>query len=61
MKSPDESGLFTYPWPGPGNSEGPVDPEGWLPVHEAERGTISELAESLVATTAWPGPGDSEA
>jgi transaldolase len=22
-------GLFTFPWPGPGNSEGPVDPEPW--------------------------------
>jgi hypothetical protein len=22
-------GLFTHPWPGPGNSEGPVDPDRW--------------------------------
>jgi hypothetical protein len=22
-------GLFTFPWPGPGNSEGPVDPDRW--------------------------------
>jgi hypothetical protein len=21
--------LFTFPWPGPGNSEGPVDPDRW--------------------------------
>ena len=21
--------LFTFPWPGPGNSEGPVDPNRW--------------------------------
>ncbi len=25
-------GLFTFPWPGPGNSEGPVDPDAWLEV-----------------------------
>jgi hypothetical protein len=23
-------GLFNFPWPGPGNSEGPVDPDRWL-------------------------------
>jgi hypothetical protein len=22
-------GMFTFPWPGPGNSEGPVDPDRW--------------------------------
>jgi hypothetical protein len=28
-------GLFTFPWPGPGNSEGPVDPDRWS-VHSGE-------------------------
>lgn len=28
--------LFTFPWPGPGNSEGPVDPDQWLVQPAAE-------------------------
>jgi hypothetical protein len=56
--------LFSAAWPGPGDSEGPVDPEaGTLP------GTVRTSAESvtllpaqveLLATAPWPGPGDSE-
>jgi hypothetical protein len=55
--------LFTAPWPGPGNSDGPVDPEGWevteLPVPaEPDRQVFSEGA--LVVDSPWPGPGDSD-
>jgi hypothetical protein len=30
--SEDAEDLFRFPWPGPGNSEGPVDPDSWLQV-----------------------------
>lgn len=54
--------FFTFPWPGPGNSEGPVNPEGWVEVEAwetpPELGSGSETA--LLATFPWPGPGDSE-
>lgn len=56
--------LFTAPWPGPGNSEGPVDPE--LPVTptantQVDTGKTRESIPHLqVMTDAWPGPGDSE-
>jgi hypothetical protein len=57
-------GLFTFPWPGPGNSEGPVEFEGL-----SEAGGSEPLAsprsegpeEALLVVSAWPGPGDSEA
>jgi hypothetical protein len=58
------SNLFTAPWPGPGNSEGPVDPE--LPVpstadRQFEAGKARGSGAHLpVMTDAWPGPGDSE-
>jgi hypothetical protein len=48
-------GLFSFPWPGPGNSEGPVDPARWLVQPSGEsfaRGWASSLAASP-----WPGPG----
>ena len=55
-------GVFTAPWPGPGNSEGPPDPEGWsvvpLPVDQAPE--LQEEVEETLAVTAWPGPGDSD-
>lgn len=45
--------LFTYPWPGPGNSDGPVDPCRWSfpPARESfacGRGT-------RLAASRWPG------
>jgi hypothetical protein len=55
--------IFTFPWPGPGNSEGPVDPEGWMDVEVREPTAEVDLVvlqPSLVATSPWPGPGDSE-
>lgn len=65
--------FYTFPWPGPGNSEGPVNPEGWVEVGAEETpeklgseklGSEKLGSESwptaLLATTPWPGPGDSE-
>jgi hypothetical protein len=55
--------IFTFPWPGPGNSEGPVDPEGWMDVEGGEPSAevdVVVLQSSLVVTSPWPGPGDSE-
>lgn len=59
----DAAEFFTFPWPGPGNSEGPVNPEGWVHVLVTE--TPPELSGgslemALVTTSPWPGPGDSE-
>jgi len=56
--------LFTTPWPGPGNSEGPVDPEISVPSaasRQIEAGEARGFVPSLmVMADAWPGPGDSE-
>lgn len=57
------SELFTLPWPGPGNSEGPVNPDQWVEVEGGERPeevSLERWKPSLVATSPWPGPGDSE-
>jgi hypothetical protein len=57
--------VFTASWPGPGNSEGPVDPErersSWGGPPGAEAQTVTDVEATLVATNAWPGPGNSEA
>jgi hypothetical protein len=54
--------LFTFPWPGPGNSEGPVDPDPWSQVENRDDPLGSGPSASILLTTApWPGPGDSEA
>lgn len=50
--------LFTAPWPGPGNSEGPVDPEGWT--FSADAFSSDESETPLLVGLPWPGPGDSE-
>lgn len=52
--------LFTAPWPGPGNSEGPVDPDEWIESSGGEPLDDRE-DESLITVLPWPGPGDSEA
>ena len=56
--------LFTSPWPGPGNSEGPVDPELPVPLtpsRPVEAGNVPESNMQLsVMSDPWPGPGDSE-
>ena len=56
--------LFTTPWPGPGNSEGPVDPELPVPLTASRRVEAGNdpwsNAQLSVMTDAWPGPGDSE-
>ena len=53
--------LFTFPWPGPGNSEGPVDPEGLVgDVPQTSSGSDAGSRTSYLATSPWPGPGDSE-
>jgi hypothetical protein len=53
-------GLFTSPWPGPGNSEGPVDPDRWS-VQPMRESSATASTPSLLAASPWPGPGDSEA
>lgn len=45
--------LFTFPWPGPGNSEGPVDPDRWLVQPAAD----SLASGSDTSMTASPSPG----
>jgi hypothetical protein len=55
--------FFTFPWPGPGNSEGPVNPDEWVEVEAKETPEKLDFDGSttaLLATTPWPGPGDSE-
>ena len=55
--------MFTFPWPGPGNSEGPADPDGWIeePLVDESLAVVIDAAEAPLITTApWPGPGDSE-
>jgi hypothetical protein len=42
--------IFTFPWPGPGNSEGPVDPEGWMDV---EGGEPSAEVDVVVLQSSW--------
>jgi hypothetical protein len=59
--------LFTFPWPGPGNSEGPVSPEDWIESGQVEAPLepsgvrVEEREMALLSASAWPGPGDSEA
>lgn len=54
-------GSFRFPWPGPGNSEGPVDPDLWLQVGTNDPSAAGPSSDTLVSTSPWPGPGDSEA
>jgi hypothetical protein len=49
--------LFRYPWPGPGNSEGPVDPDGWLQVVTNDALSTGRAATHLVP----PDPGQARA
>jgi hypothetical protein len=53
--------LFSFPWPGPGNSEGPVDPDGWVQVETNYAFAKGSSSDTLLSTSPWPGPGDSEA
>jgi hypothetical protein len=46
-------GLFTHPWPGPGNSEGPVDPDRWS--FEPAGGSYSDGSGTSLAASPWPG------
>jgi hypothetical protein len=56
--------MTTAPWPRPGDSEGPVDPEGWtIPTSDTGLSGPTWLCESddpPFTTAPWPGPGDSE-
>ena len=49
----DAEELFTFPWPGPGNSEGPVDPDqrSFQPARESFAGGGS----TRLAASRWPG------
>ena len=55
--------MTTMPWPGPGDSEGPVDTEGWT-VPTGDPGFADSVHEGpddqSLTTAPWPGPGDSE-
>jgi hypothetical protein len=55
--------VFTAPWPGPGNSEGPADPDGWsvapLPL-PGEPDQPDRVEPPFVVPSPWPGPGDSD-
>lgn len=53
--------LFRFPWPGPGNSEGPVDPDPWSKVETNDASVKGSSTDTLLSTSPWPGPGDSEA
>lgn len=53
--------LFRFPWRGPGNSEGPVDPDRWLQVETNDNPAKGSSSDTLLSTSPWPGPGDSEA
>jgi len=54
--------TFTRAWPGPGNSDGPVDPEG--PLEPGPTGDDGEsqppIRDDELKVNPWPGPGDSE-
>jgi DNA-binding response OmpR family regulator len=55
--------MTTSPWPGPGDSEGPVDPEGWTAQASDPSFADSDRDEpddQSFTTAPWPGPGDSE-
>jgi hypothetical protein len=52
-------GLFTFPWPGPGNSEGPVDPDRWS-IQPLGESSAAASNTNLLAPSPWPGPGNSE-
>ena len=50
----DAEGLFTFPWPGPGNSEGPVDPDPWSDRPGGE--SLAGDSGTSLAGSPWPGP-----
>jgi hypothetical protein len=45
--------LFTFPWPGPGNSEGPVDPDRWSVQPAGE--SFASGSDTTQAASPWPG------
>jgi hypothetical protein len=57
-----EDVISTAPWPGPGDSEGPVDPDPTIRWNEpsASLGALLTIERAEVVTSSWPGPGDSE-
>src|SRR5205809_6700471 len=53
----DVEAVTTAPWPGPGDSEGPVDPEGWAPVWPPRDLDDAPAPGTLpVSATPWPAP-----
>jgi hypothetical protein len=53
--------VFSFPWPGPGNSDAPDDPEGWVDEEGGAQPRQESMSEaSLIAAFPWPGPGNSE-
>jgi hypothetical protein len=53
-----DSQVFTHPWPGPGNSEGPVDPEGWVDIAVVKVSTEHAIVPdtAMMNTSPWSGP-----
>ncbi len=54
--------MATSPWPGPGDSEGPVDPESWTDptIDPRLADSVRDEPDDQFTTAPWPGPGDSE-
>jgi hypothetical protein len=53
--------IFSFPWPGPGNSDAPDDPEGWVEGEWRDEGHREAASEGLlVSAFPWPGPGNSD-
>jgi hypothetical protein len=46
-------GLFTFPWPGPGNSEGPADPDRWSVQTRGE--SFAGGSDTVLVTSQLPG------
>jgi hypothetical protein len=53
--------LFRFRWPGPGNSEGPVDPDRWLQVETKDPSAKGSSSDTPLSASPWAGQGDSEA
>jgi hypothetical protein len=53
-------GLFSFWWPGPGNSEGPVDPDPFS-IQPRGESFANGSGACVLGASPWPSPGNSEA